>query len=61
MVFVNIKKDADSGHSRGFGFIRFETYEAQKRAMEEKEHEIQGRQIVLRLTKKVTFLDKGDS
>ena len=29
---------------RGFGFIRFETYEAQKRAMEEKDHEIQGRQ-----------------
>ena len=52
VVFANIKKDAESGHSRGFGFIRFETYEAQKRAMEAKDHEIQGRQVVLRLTKK---------
>ena len=29
--------------------------------LEEKEHEIQGRQIVLRLTKKVIFLENDDS
>jgi len=53
VVFANIKKDQESGNSRGFGFIRFETFEAQQKAMEQPDHEIEGRNIVLRLTKKV--------
>ena len=54
VVFANIKKDQESGNSRGFGFIRFETFEAQQKAMEQPDHEIEGRNIVLRLTKKVS-------
>ena len=53
IVFANIKKDPETGNSRGFGFIRFENYESQKKAMEEATHEIDGRAVVLRLTKKV--------
>merc|ERR1711953_7479 len=52
VVFTNIKKDPNTGDSRGFGFIRFETYESQKKAMDEQNHQIQGRSVVLRLTKK---------
>jgi len=52
IVFANIKKDPETGNSRGFGFIRFENYESQKKAMEEATHEIDGRAVVLRLTKK---------
>lgn len=55
VVFANIKKDPETGNSRGFGFIRFDTYDAQQRAMEQTNHEIEGRSIVLRLTKKVSF------
>ena len=53
VVFANIKKDPESGNSRGFGFIRFESYESQQKAMAQQNHEIEGRNIVLRLTKKV--------
>ena len=56
IVFANIKKDPETGNSRGFGFIRFENYESQKKAMEEATHEIDGRAVVLRLTKKVLTL-----
>ena len=56
IVFANIKKDPETGNSRGFGFIRFENYESQKKAMEEATHEIDGRAVVLRLTKKVNPL-----
>ena len=55
VVFANIKKDPETGNSRGFGFIRFDTYDAQQRAMEQTNHEIEGRSIVLRLTKKVIY------
>ena len=63
IVFANIKKDPETGNSRGFGFIRFENYESQKKAMEEATHEIDGRAVVLRLTKKVIihFLSNSDS
>ena len=54
IVFANIKKDPETGNSRGFGFIRFENYESQKKAMEEATHEIDERAVVLRLTKKVS-------
>ena len=53
VVFSDIKVDAETGKSRGFGFIRFEHYESQLAAMECPIHELDGRQIVLRLTKKV--------
>ena len=53
VVFSDIKVDAETGKSRGFGFIRFEHYESQVAAMECPIHELDGRQIVLRLTKKV--------
>jgi len=52
VVFSDIKVDAETGKSRGFGFIRFEHYESQLAAMECPIHELDGRQIVLRLTKK---------
>ena len=61
VVFSDIKVDAETGKSRGFGFIRFEHYESQVAAMECPIHELDGRQIVLRLTKKVKLLISLDS
>ena len=55
VVFANIKREQETGNSRGFGFIRFESFDSQQKAMEQQNHEIEGRNIVLRLTKKVTF------
>ncbi|XP_040269395.1 TAR DNA-binding protein 43-like [Bufo bufo] len=42
LIMVQVKKDAQTGQSRGFGFIRFTDYETQEKVMSLR-HEIDGR------------------
>lgn len=41
-MFLQVKKDAKSGQSKGFGFIRFGSYESQLRCLAQR-HMIDGR------------------
>ena len=41
-VFLQVKKDVKSGQSKGFGFIRFSSYESQMRVLAQR-HMIDGR------------------
>ncbi|XP_030372660.1 TAR DNA-binding protein 43-like [Scaptodrosophila lebanonensis] len=43
VTMANIKTDYRSGHSRGFGFIRFASYETQKLVLSTSRHLIDGR------------------
>ncbi|XP_018083106.1 TAR DNA-binding protein 43 [Xenopus laevis] len=42
VIMVQVKKDAKTGHSKGFGFVRFTEYETQVKVMSQR-HMIDGR------------------
>ena len=57
-----MKKDAKTGQSKGFGFIRFSNYESQARALS-KRHLIDGRWCDVRIpnSKVIFFMLKDQS
>ncbi|XP_067302068.1 TAR DNA binding protein, like isoform X2 [Pseudorasbora parva] len=58
VIMVQVKRDAKTGNSKGFGFVRFTDYETQVKAMSQR-HMIDGRWCDCKLPNSKYFLEQA--